>query len=413
MASPLKKTLLSALLLPLWSTLAAAQDTFSFIPTSASSTFPECGLTCTALENAQDACVPPEAAVTNEQTYISCFCQSAYITSLKSSGTVCTSCTSASDQELLVSWYNGYCDGGYTSTLTATTAAATTSSTSSATTTDAATTTAATATSTSTSSADSSGSTKGNSGWFSTHWRWVVMLIVLAIGFTGLAFLGTWYKKRHDARQPGLYHGNDRNKTNGSDREGGPGPAAAFFSGSLRNLSRSNANSNNASTTNNSINNIVVGAKAARVQQQQQQQQPNMSTTSFSNPRSSLLSNNNPASISDNTANNHNNYMWGPHQATAHTRDFEDIAPVDSSAFRNSMAAAAAAAALDKTGSRTDVSRAATPRSHNNNPNRLSKMSVQSASTLQKQTSNSTLRRGPTPIRQHASASPVSPIRDD
>lgn len=151
----LKRTLLSALLFPLWSTVASAQDSFSFIPSSASSTFPECGLTCTILQTAQSACVPPSAAVTNDQTYISCFCQSSYLTSLKSSGALCTTCTSASDQQLLVNWYNGYCDGGYTSTLSATTTTTTASSTSS-TATGATTTTAAAKSSTASSSSKSS-----------------------------------------------------------------------------------------------------------------------------------------------------------------------------------------------------------------------------------------------------------------
>ncbi|OKL62482.1 hypothetical protein UA08_02553 [Talaromyces atroroseus] len=435
-----RKTLLFAV--SLLSAVVSAQtssDSFSFLPSSASSTFPECGLSCNALLQAQTVCVPPQAAVTNDQTYISCFCQSSYLTSLTSSGAVCSSC-SAADQQLLVNWYNGYCAGGYTSTLTAT--ATTTSSTNTATDTAAATTTTGTAAAASTSSASSSSKSSGSPGWFSTHWRWVVMLIVLAVAFTALGVFGTWYKKRHDARRPGLYHGDDRRNITASGGHPGVDPGAAgFFSGSLRNLSKAKANSiNNPSTTNSSSNNIALGFKsaAAATTITKSKRQPSMSMI-----RSSIVNNNdNKNNNNYNNNNNNNNQMWGPQQATAHTREFNDITPVDGTAFRNSMAAAAAAAAADKSGtmttttttaatnngSRTDISsigtgggsgsgsgsvaagRAPTPRS-NTNPNRLSKLSVQSSSTLQRQTSSNTLQRGPT--ARSNDLSPVSPINDD
>lgn len=260
------------------------------------------------------------------------------------------------------------------------------------------------------------------------------MLVVLAVGFGALAALGTWYKKRHDARQPGLYHGNDSSKSNVPGSHTGPTAGAAFFTGSLRNMSKSNVNSTiGPSTANNSSNNVA--AKTPRAQAG-----PSMSMTSLSNTRSSLVNQNTniiPTSTNNNNNNNNNNNMnnnnqWGPHQGNVHTRDFDDITPVDGTAFRNAMAAAAAAAALDKGGatastanaSRTDISsvstgggnsssttgvvRSTTPR---NNPNRLSKVSAQSSSTLHRQVSNPA-QRGPTPQRQR-SPSPVSPINDD
>lgn len=164
----LKRTLATAILLFLFSSSnqVAAQDTFTIVPTSSSSTFPECGVTCPILLQAQDACVPPQAAVTTDSTYISCFCQSAYLTGLKSSGAICTTCTSSSDQQLLETWYNGYCAGGYTSTLTNTATATTTSS--STTSTGATTTTASSSTSTST------GSASGNSSSSSASHGWLV-----------------------------------------------------------------------------------------------------------------------------------------------------------------------------------------------------------------------------------------------
>jgi hypothetical protein len=266
------------------------------------------------------------------------------------------------------------------------------------------------------------------------------MLIVLVVGFSALAVLGTWWKKRHDAKRPGLYHGNNpRNSVNmtAAGRPGAEGAAAAgFFAGSLRNLSKSNPNSTNNPSANSSNNNVAAGSKYATAAvapsgtSTRSRRQPSMSMV-----RSSILSTSTNDTNNNYNNNNNNNPMWGPHQATAHTRDFDDITPVDGTAFRNQMAAAAAAAALDKTGtmtstysgSRTEVSsiatgggagapRAATPRS-NNNSNRLSKLSVQSSSTLQRQTSSNTLPRGP-PSRSNANAnasdlSPVSPINDE
>jgi hypothetical protein len=129
----LKRTLISAILLLSTSQPVSAQDTFSFLPSAASSTFPACGLSCQLLLEAQSGCVPPQAAVTNSDTYVSCFCQSALISGLPYTASMCPTCTTASDQQLLINWYKDYCAGGFRSTLT-TSATATTSSASSTTT---------------------------------------------------------------------------------------------------------------------------------------------------------------------------------------------------------------------------------------------------------------------------------------
>lgn len=42
---------------------------------------------------------------------------------------------------------------------------------------------------------------------WSSHYRWVIMLIVLVIGFSIIAVIGVWLKRRHDAKRPNLYHG--------------------------------------------------------------------------------------------------------------------------------------------------------------------------------------------------------------
>lgn len=218
-------------LLLLLSLYASTSTAASILPSAASSSFPQCGLSCTALTQAQSSC---EAAA--ESTWVSCFCQSSLLTTLKTSGSLCSSCTSSSDQSLLSTWYNNYCnsngkDTGSTSTTDTTTA----------------TTSASTGTTTAVKSTSNTSAVDENKSWYvsdlplhiklrytsppppdlpasnpirdrtnpfisplsrwSTHYQWVIMLIVLAIGFSAIAAGGIWLKRRYDAKRPGLYHG--------------------------------------------------------------------------------------------------------------------------------------------------------------------------------------------------------------
>lgn len=124
------------LLLSTWALSPALAQDVHLLPTAASSTFPACALSCTTLQQAQSGCVPPAAPVSNQATYVSCFCQSALLTSLHTTpDSVCDSfCTSESDRQLLMTWYNNYCSSGGnagagTQTTTTAAAAATTSTT--------------------------------------------------------------------------------------------------------------------------------------------------------------------------------------------------------------------------------------------------------------------------------------------
>ncbi|KAL1961668.1 hypothetical protein VTN77DRAFT_1343 [Rasamsonia byssochlamydoides] len=243
---------------------ALAQDVH-LLPTAASSAFPACALSCTTLQQAQDGCVPPAAPVSNQATYVNCFCQSALLTTLHTTpDSVCdTSCTSESDRQLLMTWYNNYCSSGGQDTGTPTT-----------------TTTAASAATTTASTAD----TPGPPSWMSTHWRWVLMVIVLFVGFTTIGLVGTWYKRRYDEKHQGLYHGEDNNRLG---QASGKNRSTGFLFGS------------------NQHSNSSPGASGSAI-------------------------GNNPE-------------MWGPHQATVHTR----VAPVDDPGFVASS-------------SRTDISSAHT-----------------------------------------------------
>lgn len=130
------------LLLTFVSTVLAADK--NLIPTSASSTFPTCGLQCSQLYAAQDSCT----ANPDSSTWVSCFCQSSFVSNLKTSGAVCSNCDAA-DQALISTWYSKYCSSG------GTTPASTTSSSSST----------STATAASSSSKSSTSSTDENKSW--------------------------------------------------------------------------------------------------------------------------------------------------------------------------------------------------------------------------------------------------------
>ncbi|KAJ9488147.1 hypothetical protein VN97_g5139 [Penicillium thymicola] len=160
----------------------------SILPTAASSTFPQCGLTCTTLTTAQTSCEAADAS-----TWTSCFCESSLLTGLKTSGSICSTCNAA-DQATLSTWYNNYCNSGGKDT--SNTAATTTSAAAG-----------ATGSSSSATKNKSGTTTDENKSWWSTHYRWVIMIIVLVIGFTAIAVLGVWLKRRYEAKRPNLYHG--------------------------------------------------------------------------------------------------------------------------------------------------------------------------------------------------------------
>lgn len=96
------------LVLPLFAptTLTQATTLLNF----ATGALPSCANTCTALYNAQDACVPPAAPVTNQAIYQSCFCQSAYLAPLYTSPAgVCDQACGGADLTKIQSWYKGLC----------------------------------------------------------------------------------------------------------------------------------------------------------------------------------------------------------------------------------------------------------------------------------------------------------------
>lgn len=100
-----------AALLLFAATTASAQTTvLNIIPTAPSGSFPPCATACSVLVQAELQCEPPTAGTSNNLQYENCFCQNPALASLYQSGAICDStCTSASDQAGLFSWFAGFC----------------------------------------------------------------------------------------------------------------------------------------------------------------------------------------------------------------------------------------------------------------------------------------------------------------
>ncbi|KAJ9659215.1 hypothetical protein H2201_007479 [Coniosporium apollinis] len=155
---------------------------------------PVCAQQCTYLTQAQAACVN---AAGGEQA---CFCQSAYLTTLKQSPTgLCDAFCTPPDLTLIYNWYNTLCAQPAqpgTSSIPGTTLIVVTSTAN------------PVATISPTSTVRSSSNTISNSrdddpegGWFANHWRWVLMLIIIFVGLVLISIIGVYLKRRHDKKK--------------------------------------------------------------------------------------------------------------------------------------------------------------------------------------------------------------------
>jgi type II secretory pathway pseudopilin PulG len=160
------------------------------------SKLPNCAFSCQTLLNAQSACVPSGGAPTTDQaTYQSCFCQSAYLVQFKSTAfDICNGGCSTQELQQIQSWYSGLCNAGVV--VTPGGGAAQTSSGASSSTTG------ATAVSTATSGASTtSNKSSSNQSWIATHYGWVIMVIVLILAAAAGIWLGLWLKRRHRRKE--------------------------------------------------------------------------------------------------------------------------------------------------------------------------------------------------------------------
>ncbi|EMC90822.1 hypothetical protein BAUCODRAFT_80748 [Baudoinia panamericana UAMH 10762] len=181
--------------------------------TNGNSQLPSCAATCTLLNQAAQAC---SGTATADQGTWSCFCQSAYLKTLYTTPNgVCDQfCTNPSDNQQVMTWYTSNCgsDNGAIehagSATGATTVVVTSTSMTSTTTAAAATSDGVQPTTTASGgSASVSNLNTSNADWWSIHYRWVIMLIVLFVSFILIAIVAVLLKRRHDRKQDRIREG--------------------------------------------------------------------------------------------------------------------------------------------------------------------------------------------------------------
>ncbi|KAH7077406.1 hypothetical protein FB567DRAFT_149260 [Paraphoma chrysanthemicola] len=70
---------------------------------------PACAASCKIIGTAESICVPPAAPVSNKETYIDCFCQSAYLKTLHADGEICHVICAHEDDVMISRYYNEFC----------------------------------------------------------------------------------------------------------------------------------------------------------------------------------------------------------------------------------------------------------------------------------------------------------------
>ncbi|KAI5200391.1 hypothetical protein AUEXF2481DRAFT_32974 [Aureobasidium subglaciale EXF-2481] len=179
---------------------ASAQQLLVYSDTA----LPSCAQQCTILQSAQTGCIPPAAPVTDAVIYESCFCQSGYLTPLKAAGsTLCSDVCEAADVAKIASWYQSNCaDNGVAAAARVSAAGTTTDPTATRT---ASTIASSVATSTTGSSSGSQSTKNQNTepqhSWWSEHWKWIVMLIVVFVGLGIFTVTLVLLRRRHHRRQ--------------------------------------------------------------------------------------------------------------------------------------------------------------------------------------------------------------------
>ncbi|KAK3109667.1 hypothetical protein LTR53_016827 [Teratosphaeriaceae sp. CCFEE 6253] len=212
---------------PLLLLLAATTATAQLL-TNGNSQLPSCATGCALLQQAAQAC---GGTTTASQTIWSCFCQSGYLVSLYSSpsGICDASCTAASDNQRVMTWFTTNCgtDHGASEHADAGSGGGTTvvviTSTS---------TPASAATGAALPSTTASGGTREHvverplgkhlcphpllAPPLTIAQKWVVMLIVLFVALLLLALVAVWLKRRHDRKADQIREGFNTGITNRS-----------------------------------------------------------------------------------------------------------------------------------------------------------------------------------------------------
>ncbi|KAK2754242.1 hypothetical protein FQN54_007121 [Arachnomyces sp. PD_36] len=163
-------TFILLLIIAIFASTAFSQDTL--VPSSGTDDFPACAAKCPILKEAESSCLASPSS--DRATHVSCLCQSALLTTLHSSpnGVCDASCPSPDDLQTLQSWYADFCTSGGEEPGDPTTGGQGSSPT-----------------------GGSQGS--GHQSWIEGHWRWVVMVVVLVVGFTSLGIGGAYLRRRY------------------------------------------------------------------------------------------------------------------------------------------------------------------------------------------------------------------------
>ncbi|PGH19654.1 hypothetical protein AJ80_03809 [Polytolypa hystricis UAMH7299] len=193
--------------------LAATALSQTLVPSEASDNFPACALECQILKDAQTPCVPPAVSDGDQASYTACYCGTEALQPLLSTPYgVCDSvCTTVPELNTVMKWFVTLCgtEPPKENTATTTTAGAPKE----------------------TKSEGGVQEFQGDDGqmrgdnddveldadsdnppivkanhepppnWIVTHWRWVVMIVVLVVGFTLITLLLVYLKRRHNRKR--------------------------------------------------------------------------------------------------------------------------------------------------------------------------------------------------------------------
>lgn len=143
---------------------------------------PACAAGCQPLWDANGACVPPAVAAADAKVYGQCFCANHNVAafSTAASGVCDNACPGdAKGMSSIAGWFSSFCDvkAGNTPKTTGATSAG--------------------ATSTPGSSNSGSSNSGGGGDWLSTHWQWVIMLVILVVGIAGIWIGACIWRRRY------------------------------------------------------------------------------------------------------------------------------------------------------------------------------------------------------------------------
>ncbi|KAB5580122.1 hypothetical protein GE09DRAFT_1050726 [Coniochaeta sp. 2T2.1] len=150
---------------------------------------PGCAANCGVLYDVNGACVPPAAPAADVGTYDACFCNDARLAaySSTSAGACDAACAATPDAAgSIQAWYTGLCGGNNGGVVQTTTTDGTSS--------------------TGTSSPNGGGSKNNGGGtWLSTHYQWVIFLVIMVVAIAGIWVGCCIWRRRYLRRKDRQY----------------------------------------------------------------------------------------------------------------------------------------------------------------------------------------------------------------